>query len=184
MINYDFLHKAEEFYKLNDFKLIEVPWLVNSEINEITKPKESKPFTVVELNKQLVASAEQSFLQLVYDNKLTSGKFQATSPCFRDEVVTNKNRQYFMKNELIILNPNENDLKNTIHICFKFFKTIVPNLNNLTIVETEIGYDIEYNNIEIGSYGIRQTDKIKWLYATGCAEPRLSYSINKSELGG
>jgi hypothetical protein len=32
--------------------------------------------------------------------------------------------------------------------------------------------------IEIGSYGIRRDDKVgKWVYGTGCAEPRLSYAI-------
>lgn len=31
---------------------------------------------------------------------------------------------------------------------------------------------------ELGSYGIRECEYLKWIYATGCADPRLSKIIN------
>jgi hypothetical protein len=45
-------------------------------------------------------------------------------------------------------------------------------------VETEQGYDLECNGIEIGSYGIRSCEYLEWIYATGLAEPRMSIVKN------
>lgn len=59
----------------------------------------------------------------------------------------------------------------------KFFKKY---FNNLDIIETEIGFDIEWGGYEIGSYGVRECDFLKWIYGTGCAEPRMSSLILKS----
>ncbi len=50
---------------------------------------------------------------------------------------------------------------------------------NIEVVENDqSGYDIEINGIEVGSYGIRSCEYLKWIYATGCAEPRLTYAVN------
>jgi hypothetical protein len=58
-----------------------------------------------------------------------------------------------------------------------FFQTQVPDQNLLKIVTTSDGYDIEYNGVEIGSYGIRKTSFLEWIYGTGLAEPRFSRSL-------
>lgn len=42
----------------------------------------------------------------------------------------------------------------------------------------EFSYDLEINNIEVGSYGIRQYKNLFWVYGTGLAEPRFSQAIN------
>ena len=35
-----------------------------------------------------------------------------------------------------------------------------------------------YKDYELGSYGIRECEFLKWIYATGCAEPRIRKIIN------
>jgi len=35
-------------------------------------------------------------------------------------------------------------------------------------------YDIVYGDVELGSYGIRECSFLRWIYGTGCAEPRTS----------
>ena len=48
----------------------------------------------------------------------------------------------------------------------------------IDIVKTEQGFDLEYNGIELGSYGIRSCEYLDWIYATGLAEPRMSMVKN------
>ena len=67
------------------------------------------------------------------------------------------------------------------YLAKEFFNTY---LNDVAVVPTqpidktlvaETGYDVVSNEIELGSYGLRQHPLIgSWVYATGCAEPRLS----------
>lgn len=40
-------------------------------------------------------------------------------------------------------------------------------------------YDLEYNEIELGSYGIRRCGYLNWIYGTGVAEPRLTRTLKK-----
>jgi hypothetical protein len=51
------------FYQLNGFIYVNTPWLVNEEINNITKPHEKQNFYIKD--QTLVGSGEQSFLQLM-----------------------------------------------------------------------------------------------------------------------
>lgn len=84
--------------------------------------------------------------------------------------------KYFIKNELIKTDVvNEIELEKIIDKCLIFYKKYIP---EVIVSKTEIGFDIEYNGQELGSYGIRECEYLKWIYATGCAEPRLSKIIN------
>ena len=70
-------------------------------------------------------------------------------------------------------------LSNMIDSAMNFYKTIVPNPTLLEVFKTSIGFDIHYYDknglaVELGSYGIRECEFLKWIYGTGCAEPRLS----------
>ena len=56
---------------------------------------------------------------------------------------------------------------------------VEPFCGGLEIIKTDIGYDITINGEELGSYGIRKCEFLKWIYGTGCAEPRLSTLIKK-----
>lgn len=172
MSNYKLISEALEFYEKYGFKYVDVPWVVDEEISLITKPSGLKDFPFKD--KVLVASGEQSFLQMIKNGKLEPGKYSCVTPCFRDETIFSEyTKQYFTKVELINTEEtNDFALWDMIWGCLKFF-----NINGViaTTVETNEGIDILANNVEIGSYGIRNHEKVgSWIYGTGLAEPRFS----------
>lgn len=176
MINYNLIAESITYYEQFAFKRIETPWMVSKYVDEITKPDNVISFQLKHNAKCLVASGEQSFLYLYLKDFLPKGQFQTTTPCFRFESFDHLHSKYFIKNELIKTDiVNLIELDNIVEICLKFYMKYIPNVN---IVKTNIGYDIEYNGNELGSYGIRECEFLKWIYATGCAEPRLSKIIN------
>lgn len=183
MIDYKKLSDSVNFYEGLGFKRIEAPWWVSQQIMDITAPKDKTEDYFLPKNKKvLVASGEQSFLYTAAKGRLPAGKYQTVTPCFRDESIGILNKKCFMKNELIVTDEvSKESLLRTILRAKQFFVTQVPNEKLLTIETTEIGYDINYDGIEIGSYGIRSCEFLDWIYATGCAEPRLTRAINISE---
>lgn len=70
-------------------------------------------------------------------------------------------------------------LNEVIQNALEFFGGQVPRPELLKVVKDVggSGLDIEYDGIELGSYGIRHCDFLDWIYATACAEPRLSRAI-------
>lgn len=185
LIDYGKIDRSVEFYEKEGFKRIEAPWWVPEQIMMLTAPKDHMgPDFLYKLEKNkkcLVASAEQSFLYMANQGLLAPGKYQAVSPCFRDEVQGPGRRKFFIKNELIATDKVEKtDLLDIIGLSMSFLAQEVPDKNLLETVKTEEGYDINYDGIEVGSYGIRENPILKWIYATGVAEPRLSYSISNS----
>lgn len=175
MIDYRLISESIDYYESNEFKRIESPWTVSEYVDNITKPKDKISFQLKHNNKCLVASGEQSFLYLYLKEFLPKGQFQTTTPCFRFESFDYSHTKYFIKNELIKTDlVNSNELDKITNLCFNFFKVYIPEIE---IIKTAIGYDIEYNGNELGSYGIRENEYMKWIYATGCAEPRLSKII-------
>lgn len=182
MIDYKIINDSIEYYDLNKFTRIESPWTVSEYVDSITKPNFQQSFKLTHNNKCLVASGEQSFLYLYLKEFLPKGQFQTTTPCFRYENFDNLHTKYFIKNELIKTDTvNQLELEKIVDICLKYFKQYIPTAN---VIETNIGYDIVYENIELGSYGIRSCDFLDWIYATGCAEPRLSSTIKIYENNG
>jgi hypothetical protein len=188
MSSYDIINQSILYYRLNGFQYVDVPWLVDEDISNITKPNDKQNFYVN--SKCLVASGEQSFLQFIIDNKLTPGEYSTCTPCFRDEIEDCLHKKYFMKTELIKWDFISNDesinmkqLKNIIQLCYDFFSKYVP----VTVLTLEDGsFDIVdvKNNIELGSYGFREFKNIKWIYATGCAAERLIYVIHLNKKSG
>ncbi len=186
-MNLQLLNHAEVYYQLAGFSKLPVPWWVTPKVSAITKPRERNDFLIKE--KALVGSAEQSFLQLAFENKMPKGRFLATTPCFRDEPKIDELHQYyFLKTELIDTeNANRESLLQIIEISRVFFEKFV----RVEVVETgENSYDIQEikNGIELGSYGIRETSfgkrKFAWIFATGCAEPRLSLAVEANKRMG
>lgn len=178
MINYTYIADAVRFYNKVGFKYIDVPWVVDDSISNITKPPHARNFPFKD--KVLVASGEQSFLQLIKDKALPNGAYMCVTPCFRDEqVLSETHKQYFMKVELIQTDDvSKERLLHIIDLCHYFFNDYL----DCKDVELPDGtFDIESSTgIELGSYGIRSYPGIgPWIYATGCAEPRLSYAIQK-----
>jgi hypothetical protein len=64
-----------------------------------------------------------------------------------------------MKNELIQTDSvSFSELSKITELCLNFFKRYIPNVN---IIDTKIGFDIEYKGNELGSYGIRECEFLK-----------------------
>lgn len=190
MVNYALIHYSNTFYVENGFQRIESPWTVTHAIANITKPPESSFWTIAEKNKVLVASGEQGFLYLNEKGFLPKGKFQTTTPCFRDDTFDDTHTKYFIKTELIQTNfVTEANLLKMVEIAEKFFHNVAfthrESVISGTLAEIERvsmkdgSIDIMMNGVEVGSYGIRQHHNFSWIYGTGCAEPRLSKALNR-----
>jgi hypothetical protein len=176
MIDYKIITDSVSYYELNGFTRIEAPWTVSEYVDNITKPPSIQSFQLKHNNKCLVASGEQSFLYLYLKDFLPKGQFQTITPCFRMEGFDYSHTKYFIKNELIKTDVvTLSELDKMVETSLEFFKQYLPSLD---IIDTDIGYDIEYRGNELGSYGIRECEFLKWIYGTGCAEPRLSRIIN------
>lgn len=184
MINYKFLHEGQEYYEKQGFKYVETPWTVPHEIAQLTyaMKKDNNPFYLKHKDKTLVASGEQGFLSLYNKGFLPKGKFQTISPCFRNETFDEIHTKYFMKNELIITEIEDVDyqLNQIVKLASAFFASKVPFPSLLGKVKTgDFSIDIEYDGVEIGSYGYRECSFLRWIYGTGVAEPRFSRLIGE-----
>lgn len=175
MINYQYIADSIEYYEKAGFKRVESPWTTTPYIENLTKPYDIPSFQLKHNNKCLVGSGEQSFLYLYLKDFLPKGQFQTVTPCFRFEMFDYLHTKYFMKNELIKTDSTTaSDLDRIVQVCLNFYKKYVP---GASVTETSSGFDIECAGIELGSYGIRECEFLKWIYATGVAEPRLSKVI-------
>jgi seryl-tRNA synthetase len=184
MINYSIIQKSIDFYDKVGFTRIETPWYVSKNVAAITKPPNLRDdeFILNHNDKRLVASGEQGFLYLYLKGFLPKGKFQTVTPCFRFESHDETHTKTFIKNELISTSDiSKTTLESIISNCYNYFKSIGFD-NKLNVVKTDIGFDINYLDTELGSYGIRETSFLKYIYATGVSEPRASYLLNKYEL--
>lgn len=176
MIDYQILYFSQKYYQLQGFEVMEVPWYIPESIDQITKPSDRE--SIITRLGCLPASGEQSFLS-IWDRLKEGSKYQAITPCYRDESVEDEwHLPYFMKNELIIKGGQFEDVIKIAKICQNFFQIYSPQPVELVI--TKEGIDLEIGGVEIGSYGLRTFGEMKWVYATGCAEPRFSKLISKN----
>jgi hypothetical protein len=158
-----------------------------------------------------VASAEQSFLQIQMDavaaGKPITGSYQALTPCFRNEAkLDDLHQPYFMKLELIHwvdakgdFTEQETALHRMVATARRFFEYMYADMHgkkleldvvvNRELAEGDpigvgLAFDIQTSRggIEIGSYGIREQEKVgRWIFGTGLAEPRFSYACETEE---
>ena len=186
-IDYNKISKAIDFYQSHEYQLIQVPWTINEQAYAITS--ENHQYIKSPLGHH-VASAEQSFLELILNNQLEIGKYVACTPCFRDNEEDELHQKYFLKVELInFLGHNHTTqtqldyaqkISNLVLNAKEFFNKYTPTKTT----KTDIGIDITtQNDIELGSYGYRSHEEIHWIYGTGLAEPRLSYCLNQEKKG-
>jgi len=174
IIDYARISAAEAHYQAAGFELRSTPWIVGLTAYNATKPAGAVPF--VTLGGYLVASAEQSYLELMLGGEYV-GRAVTTTPCFRHEDYDELHHPYFMKVELVdTLDTSDGSLHRMIAAAQEFFEHFVPtkliNMENGTwdLVEASKG-------IELGSYGRRQHQGQVWLYGTGLAEPRLAQAM-------
>jgi hypothetical protein len=178
MINYDRIGKAQAFYNAIGYKNLDVAWIVSPKAVQVTKPPNNNMFEIPGCG-VCVGSGEQSFIEMMIQGKLDPGRFQCTTPCFRDEEkYTDITRMSFMKTELIWYIPD--DPKAALNIVFNnamscFFE--LSYVDTFEIIQTKEGLDIYYNAIELGSYGVREWEGHTWVYGTGLAEPRFTIAL-------
>lgn len=179
MIDYAKIAAAIEYYKeFGGFSRIEAPWIVSPESASFTAPPGIQRFNTYA--GELVASGEVSFIELWRQGKLPDGKYQCVTPCYRDEpVYDNLHRQHFLKLELIHVNPAapEDAVNDMIYRAFKFLWRYVPVIK----VKTDQGYDLMCAGIELGSYGFREHEGMRWVYGTGIAEPRTTIAEEETK---
>ena len=171
-IDYQLVAKAIEFYLAAGFEYIEVPWIVPIEYNKITF---EGPFPFETSYGVLVGSAEQALIYMLMAGALSKNKKYVTaSPCFRDDLVDATHQKSFFKVELFCATDESYD---SLLICAnEFLKSV--GIECLVEQQSAIQHDLLCNNIELGSYGSRIYNEIKWNYGTGLAEPRTSGILN------
>jgi hypothetical protein len=188
-MDYQNIASALDFYRERGYVYVpDAPWTVGRDAYYATKPANAvdvhifhgPPETHDELDDQfMVASGEQSFLQMMLDGQELK-KHVCVTPCFRVERYNDWHKPYFMKAELI--NAHDVDTGHLIHVVHdaaNFFEQFF----SVRIVQIGDTFDIveKGTRAELGSYGIRERKiggkKYRWIYGTGCAEPRLSTAI-------
>ena len=175
MIDYEILSKSQKFYASKGFHVIEAPWTVSPYADDITRPELATPFELKHNGKRLVASGEQSFVYLNLKGFLPDGMYQSITPCFRNESFDALHTKYFLKNELFVIGDTSHDkLMSVLDNAMEFFRSFGLHVHIELYEEPTPSYDIMCGGVELGSYGIRTRNHMKWIYGTGCAEPRLS----------
>ena len=177
MIDYELLNKALKYYAKVGFRQIEVPWRVSAEAINSTF---NINLSFKSDNKFLIGSAEQGFLELYLRNKLTSNQLMSVSPCFRNKQEDDLHQQEFIKLELCCITNYEifRVYDSAMEDVVNFIKTEL-NISDFEIIKTDdsnsiYSEDIIINDIEYGSYGIRQFQDMYYIYGTGIALPRAS----------
>lgn len=186
---------ALRFWEARGATVIDLPWIVPSVITDITKPAGSTDSDITTKYGNLVASGEQSFLELVSAGKIKAGLKVGWTPCFRDESTIDWfHKFYFMKVELF--HAGCSDYRDLLQGSLDFFKCLhekmcihldakIPTYFEI-IQESETQQDIYLNGLEIGSYGTRRvllpnkSEPFLYSYGTAIAYPRFLHALGIS----
>jgi len=176
--NWTSVADAVTFYKQHGFTYVDTPWLVSNKIAAYTSPSTNQVIQTNYYGVSLVGSAEQGFMALAINNKLPKGvNFVSAGPCFRNEPkLDDTHHLTFFKVELFVKVDDEDVAVRTARRLAVLANKFMP---EAVLVTTDIGYDLEVNGIEVGSYGHRYHQDIGWwAYGTGLAVPRYEYATN------
>lgn len=180
-VNWEYLVAALQWYEARGYKRVDLPWHASLDGIQSTLDDLGRTYELSNLG-YLVGSAEQSFVDALMSGTLGQGKFVSLTPCFRKEpVFDTTHHPYFMKVELFDTNAcNGRDFEIALDA-----KTFMEEISGrcAEIVPTEIGYDLEINGIEVGSYSSRKYAGFEWTCGTGIAEPRFTQSLRKIPTG-
>jgi hypothetical protein len=182
------LTKTLRHFSNTGFAYKDAPWMVPYEFNMATCPDEL--FLVESQVGYHVGSAEQSFICLDHNGWLEKGKYCALTPCFRNEFVLDElHQQGFMKVELYQTDDvTDEALLYLARACRWHYVALAEaalggtntTQECINLLETSEGFDIEWNGIELGSYGRRSWRGLTWLYGTALAEPRFSKALRRN----
>ena len=185
-IDYNRIAQAQAFYKGRGYQNIETPWMVTAQAVRRTLPLGKTMMETV--RGVLVGSGEQGFIQSMMNGELEPGLYQTTTPCFQDASEhhdpfyygSDDTHPWSQQIELICYNPEasnltkayEKVLNDAIACCFE-----ICDADSFNAVPTEDGYAIRYNEIILGTYGVRNMDNHTWIYGTGLIEPRFTLAL-------
>lgn len=190
-IDYELLATAIAKYRKRGYEMVSVPWIVPGDNIRATLPEDYDTFEIGIRGRSdfdcdvlapldtsyLIGSAEQGFLGM----GLKPGKYMAVTPCFRNEALHDMFYQdTFMKLELhdtrenaavgLLVGDAEEVMLEINMACGLLFRH-----EQLEIVHTDEGTDLNLAGIEVGSYGKRHHPFFgTWFYGTGLALPRFS----------
>lgn len=177
-VNWTLLSEAVSHFKAHGFQYVEAPWTAPYDVLEATCP--APQYMIDSTIGGLVGSSEQSFMHLRRSGQIEQGKYVACTPCFRNEDTVNLLRQRtFMKVELY--DDETHDLDGMIQLVMNFYRSLLKSELQSSLSMRDTGshsMDIELGGIEVGSYGLREWEGLKWVYGTGIAEPRFSTARN------
>ena len=176
-IDYDLLSIVSKYYNKLGYTYVDAPWIVPMEDIMVTCPSIDMVYTTQ--GGGLVGSAEQSFIHLLRNNKLSSDKkYYAITPCFRlgDSVNSPLHKEYFIKLELFSLSYSFLNMIDDAMTIFNAYGTAEVTRKNF-----KESSDLFLNNIEIGSYGSRVFNGIEFNYGTGLALPRFTEACMLNE---
>jgi aspartyl/asparaginyl-tRNA synthetase len=176
-IDYGLLVQAKSYFESLGYTEVNVPWLVSPEAIEPTLPR-GRSILETKIG-CLVASGEQSLIQMMIDGVALPSKAYCVTPCFRDEEVFDElHLPSFLKIELFASDSCRETLESMIQSVLSFNKRYVA----VEILELTDGtYDIVdiKNKIELGSYVVRRYKNFRWIYGTGLALPRFTTVLTK-----
>lgn len=185
-MNYSNLSAAVNYFTARGYVYFpDAPWYVSQDAYYATKPDGAVDMRIAVPAGPLgylVASGEQSFIQMMIDGQPLKMAICVT-PCFRMETVSTWKQRTFMKAELI--NAHDVDLSHLVYLVGQaqgffeqFFSVRVLQTGSNSSGEPTFDIVEKGSRVELGSYGIRRIEvagkRIEWIYGTACAEPRLS----------
>lgn len=184
----DRLNRALVFWATRGFAYVALPWVAPEDCRAVTRPFGAGEDFLLAPFGGLVASGEQSFLDLDRHGGLPAGEaFIGWTPCFRREPVLDRLHQFaFIKAELFVrVKPDQiaEALDRLLVDAQGFFteqafRDGVPDLPLAPVPMDDGSWDIEADGVEVGSYGIRRTlTGATYLYGTALAEPRWSAAV-------
>lgn len=168
---------------------VEVPlaWVVPEAYTEATRPAWAarQPSTP---HGRLVASGEQTFLQLAEEGILPPGRrFIGWTPCFREENFDATHHYTFIKAEVFAWVDESVSVSDQLLCLIDGARRALQPETDLPIVpvpQSDGSWDLEIQGVEVGSYGMRRLPQSgrPYLYGTALAEPRFGFALQPREI--
>lgn len=179
------LDRALSFWQAKGFVFVNLPWLASDRFVKMTKPAFVTTEDPSTLHGGLVASGEQSFLEMWEEGALAAGqRYIGWTPCFREEPTFDETHHfYFLKAELFcpVAEDNQAALQQMLEGSKALFEKLAGQpLATQVVPISEDQLDLELSDIEVGSYGVRELPSGgSYVYGTALAEPRFSTALKR-----
>ncbi len=174
----------ERWVEQENAREVPLAWMTPHAYVEVTRPAWAPEQPVTE-HGYLVASGEQTFLQLAEEDRLPKAEcYIGWTPCFRHETFDEQHHFAFLKAEAFAwldeTRPEDHQLIEWVERARRVLQDETE--GDICPVPLEDGsWDLELNGVEVGSYGIRALPLTgrRYLYGTALAEPRFSFALRQ-----